>query len=200
MSAFFTCRFKSLRASHVLALLKNPKGKPRHERVDIDLYTKSKEEDYIDVKKEPIRVHSLVLVCVFVWGLHDFCQNSWITRLSLGPFIVCQWGCDTDRTQKRHPWFRFQMHSIHQCIILILFFRVWKPTSWYDLDQKADWKKLQKSFQVSFVVCQVAEIMCSGIMIYDIYILYIYGDVLAWKLLEILETATSRNIPAPEGS
>ena len=45
-------RFRSLRASHVALLVKNPKAKPRHEKLDIDLFTKSKEEDYVDVKQE----------------------------------------------------------------------------------------------------------------------------------------------------
>ena len=42
-------RFGKLRASLVAALHKNPKSKPRHEHVDVALYTVKAETDYMDV-------------------------------------------------------------------------------------------------------------------------------------------------------
>lgn len=64
LSSFRTCstslmsggwlRFLALRKQHVTALAKNPKAKPRHERVDISLFTKKTEEDYVDVKKDVV--------------------------------------------------------------------------------------------------------------------------------------------------
>lgn len=45
-------RFLALRKSHVAQLSKNPKSRPRHEHVDISLFTKKTETDYVDVKKD----------------------------------------------------------------------------------------------------------------------------------------------------
>lgn len=48
------CRFLQLRKTHVTALSKNPKARPRHERVDHTLFCRKKEETYIDVRKERV--------------------------------------------------------------------------------------------------------------------------------------------------
>ena len=45
-------RFMSLRKNHCAILAANPRAKPRHEKVDTALFTRKKEEDYIDVKQE----------------------------------------------------------------------------------------------------------------------------------------------------
>ena len=34
-------------------MINNPKSRPRHEKVDIELFTRKKETDYVDVKTEP---------------------------------------------------------------------------------------------------------------------------------------------------
>lgn len=46
-------RFKSLRKAHLTSMINNPKSRPRHEKVDIELFTRKKETDYVDVKTEP---------------------------------------------------------------------------------------------------------------------------------------------------
>ena len=49
---FLDLRFMSLRASHVQILARNPKSKMRHEKVDLELFTRKKEESYIDLKED----------------------------------------------------------------------------------------------------------------------------------------------------
>lgn len=48
----FVLRFMSMRASHLQAVMRNPKSRPRHERVDLELFTNKKEESYIDLKED----------------------------------------------------------------------------------------------------------------------------------------------------
>ena len=45
-------RFLNLRKAHVAALAANPKAKPRHEKVSIELFTKKTEKDFVEAKKE----------------------------------------------------------------------------------------------------------------------------------------------------
>lgn len=45
-------RFRNLRRAHITQVLKNPRSKPRHEKVDIELFTKRSESDYVDVKRD----------------------------------------------------------------------------------------------------------------------------------------------------
>lgn len=44
-------RFKGLRKRHVSFLAKNPKGKPRHEVVNIDLFVKKSTSKYVDFRQ-----------------------------------------------------------------------------------------------------------------------------------------------------
>ena len=45
-------RFRSLRKAHAVQMLKFPSKKPRHEKIDIDLFTRKTESDYLDVRKD----------------------------------------------------------------------------------------------------------------------------------------------------
>lgn len=52
MAPFFLLRFRSLRATHLVNCVKNPRAKPRHEKIDVELFTQKKEESYIDLKED----------------------------------------------------------------------------------------------------------------------------------------------------
>ena len=56
MSAYRTCkpmlRFKSLRKKHVHVTCLNPKARPRHEAINVALYTEQKESTYVDFFQE----------------------------------------------------------------------------------------------------------------------------------------------------
>ena len=53
-------RFKGLRKRHVVFLAKNPKGKPRHEVVNIDLFVKKETSKYVDFRQVSWYCHCIV--------------------------------------------------------------------------------------------------------------------------------------------
>lgn len=72
-------RFDQLRASHVKVLAKNPKSKPRHERINVEMFTKKKETSYVDVKKDSlghVTVRSHVLDSSFKTSSQEIIWHS----------------------------------------------------------------------------------------------------------------------------
>ena len=108
-------RFSSLRAKHVHAVATNPKSRPRHESVNVDLYTQKKESNYLDVFQEhgagrggmfgsarlfqgsPRTQHQTNLFVRYM--VHDMC------RLEAGYLFVCHClSCNICRfTDRREP-------------------------------------------------------------------------------------------------
>lgn len=51
-------RFRGLRKRAIKAFLRNPKGRPRHETVDVSLYLKKTNTKYVDFREDSVEALS----------------------------------------------------------------------------------------------------------------------------------------------
>lgn len=99
-----------------MSILKNPKSKPRHEKVDAELFCKKKEEDYVDVKKDWQPLHSGIVLFFTLHISHDstalpFCKfrirsgkNRLRTRQYIFSFAAFYWPLAESILQEMTWW------------------------------------------------------------------------------------------------